>query len=94
MIELDYRQLKGELGLDHYEGRSYLGDRRARVPDPGAAEPSASDCLPSTTNPSLHPGSSCREDHFRPPVAARRHARGDDLEVQADARSTYQSTIS
>lgn len=22
-IELDYRQLKGELGLDHYEGRSY-----------------------------------------------------------------------
>jgi SRSO17 transposase len=25
MIELDYRQLKGELGLDHYEGRSHLG---------------------------------------------------------------------
>jgi len=25
MIELDYRQLKSELGLDHYEGRSYLG---------------------------------------------------------------------
>ena len=24
-IELDYRQLKGDLGLDHYEGRSYLG---------------------------------------------------------------------
>jgi SRSO17 transposase len=24
-IELDYRQLKGQLGLDHYEGRSYLG---------------------------------------------------------------------
>ncbi|MCA1699030.1 MAG: IS701 family transposase [Actinobacteria bacterium] len=24
-IELDYRQLKGELGLDHYEGRSHLG---------------------------------------------------------------------
>jgi len=24
-IELDYRQLKGELGLDHYEGRSYHG---------------------------------------------------------------------
>lgn len=24
-IELDYRELKGELGLDHYEGRSYLG---------------------------------------------------------------------
>ena len=24
-IELDYRQLKGELGLDHYEGRSYMG---------------------------------------------------------------------
>jgi SRSO17 transposase len=24
-IELDYRQLKGELGLDHYEGRSYIG---------------------------------------------------------------------
>ena len=24
-IEVDYRQLKGELGLDHYEGRSYLG---------------------------------------------------------------------
>ena len=26
-IELDYKQLKGELGLDHYEGRSYLGWR-------------------------------------------------------------------
>jgi SRSO17 transposase len=25
MIELDYRQLKGELGLDHYEGRAYPG---------------------------------------------------------------------
>ncbi len=25
MIELDYNQLKGELGLDHYEGRSYRG---------------------------------------------------------------------
>lgn len=24
-IELDYRQLKGELGLDHYEGRSWQG---------------------------------------------------------------------
>ena len=24
-IELDYRHLKGELGLDHYEGRSWLG---------------------------------------------------------------------
>jgi SRSO17 transposase len=24
-IELDYRQLKGQLGLDHYEGRSYRG---------------------------------------------------------------------
>jgi SRSO17 transposase len=24
-IELNYRQLKGELGLDHYEGRSWLG---------------------------------------------------------------------
>ncbi len=24
-IELDYKQLKGELGLDHYEGRSRLG---------------------------------------------------------------------
>jgi SRSO17 transposase len=24
-IELDYRQLKGDLGLDHYEGRSWLG---------------------------------------------------------------------
>jgi SRSO17 transposase len=22
---LDYKQLKGELGLDHYEGRSWLG---------------------------------------------------------------------
>jgi SRSO17 transposase len=22
---IDYKQLKGELGLDHYEGRSYLG---------------------------------------------------------------------
>jgi SRSO17 transposase len=25
MIELDYKQLKGQLGLDHYEGRSWLG---------------------------------------------------------------------
>jgi SRSO17 transposase len=25
MIELGYRQLKGELGLDHYEGHSYPG---------------------------------------------------------------------
>src|SRR5438445_727994 len=25
VAELDYRQLKGELGLDHYEGRSYAG---------------------------------------------------------------------
>jgi SRSO17 transposase len=25
VVELDYRQLKGELGLDHYEGRSYAG---------------------------------------------------------------------
>jgi SRSO17 transposase len=25
LVELDYRQLKGELGLDHYEGRSYRG---------------------------------------------------------------------
>ncbi len=24
-IELDYRQLEGELGLDHYEGRSWAG---------------------------------------------------------------------
>jgi SRSO17 transposase len=24
-IELDYRQLKGELGLDHHEGRSWIG---------------------------------------------------------------------
>ncbi len=24
-IQLDYRQLKGQLGLDHYEGRSYQG---------------------------------------------------------------------
>jgi SRSO17 transposase len=24
-IELDYRELKDELGLDHYEGRSYTG---------------------------------------------------------------------
>ena len=24
-VELDYRELKDELGLDHYEGRSYLG---------------------------------------------------------------------
>ena len=24
-IELDYKQLKGELGLDHYEGRSWIG---------------------------------------------------------------------
>ena len=47
MIELDYKQLKGELGLDHYEGRSYArlsppllaGDGRPRLPDVGAAEP-------------------------------------------------------
>jgi len=49
MIELDYRQLKGQLGLDHYEGRSYLlsrlasphraGHRRPRLPDPGAPRP-------------------------------------------------------
>jgi SRSO17 transposase len=26
-IELDYKQLKGELGLDHYEGRSWIGWR-------------------------------------------------------------------
>ena len=24
-MELHYKQLKGELGLDHYEGRSWLG---------------------------------------------------------------------
>jgi SRSO17 transposase len=24
-VELDYKQLKGELGLDHYEGRSWIG---------------------------------------------------------------------
>ena len=24
-IEVDYKQVKGELGLDHYEGRSWLG---------------------------------------------------------------------
>jgi SRSO17 transposase len=24
-VELDYRELKGQLGLDHYEGRSWLG---------------------------------------------------------------------
>ena len=28
MIELDYEQLKGELGLDHCEGRSYLGSHQ------------------------------------------------------------------
>lgn len=28
MTELDYRQFKGEVGLDHYEGRSHLGFRR------------------------------------------------------------------
>ena len=46
-IELDYKQLKGELGLDHYEGRSWLGlvsphragHRRPRVPHTRAAEP-------------------------------------------------------
>jgi len=46
-IELDYRELKGELGLDHYEGRSWLGwhHHTALVtaahgfPHPGAAEP-------------------------------------------------------
>ena len=38
-IELDYRQLKGELGLDHYEGRSYPGftGRRASQADSFAA---------------------------------------------------------
>ena len=43
-IELDYKQLKGELGLDHYEGRKLdrlapphrPGHRRPRVPHPGA----------------------------------------------------------
>ncbi len=30
-IELDYRQLKGELGLDHYEGRSYAGFHHHRA---------------------------------------------------------------
>ena len=43
MIELDYKQLKGELGLDHYEGRSYLGfharHRRPRLPHTGAIRP-------------------------------------------------------
>ena len=24
-MELDYKRLKGELGLDHYEGRSWVG---------------------------------------------------------------------
>ena len=24
-VEMDYRELKGELGLDHYEGRHWLG---------------------------------------------------------------------
>src|SRR5262249_36350655 len=31
-IELDYRQLKGELGLDHYDGRSYLGFHHHAAP--------------------------------------------------------------
>ena len=46
MIELDYRELKGELGLDHYEGRSTglppphrPGHLRSRVPHPGAPRP-------------------------------------------------------
>ena len=30
-IELDYRQLKGELGLDHYKGRSYAGFHHHRA---------------------------------------------------------------
>jgi hypothetical protein len=46
-MELDYKQLKGELGLDHYEGRSLARlapphsprDRRPRVSHPRAAEP-------------------------------------------------------
>ncbi len=36
LIELDYKQLKGELGLDHYEGRSYLGWHHHTAP-PSAA---------------------------------------------------------
>ncbi len=46
MIELDYRQLKRELGLDHYEGRSCIGwQHHALVttahasPDVGANRP-------------------------------------------------------
>jgi hypothetical protein len=46
-MELDYEQLKGELGLDHYEGRSWLwvapshraAERRPRLPHPGTPTP-------------------------------------------------------
>ena len=46
-IEQDYRELKGALGLDHFEGRSFGGLApprhpglgRPRLPHPGAAAP-------------------------------------------------------
>jgi len=31
-VELDYRKLKGELGLDHHEGRNYSGFRHHTAP--------------------------------------------------------------
>src|SRR4030081_2727969 len=40
-IELDYKQLKGELGLDHYEGRSYLGWDHHPPPDSPPPPPPA-----------------------------------------------------
>lgn len=34
-IEQDYQQLKDELGLDHFEGRSWIGWQSSRNDDPG-----------------------------------------------------------
>jgi SRSO17 transposase len=45
-VEQDYRELKGALGLDHFEGRGWVGWHhhvtlvgRARLSDPGTAAP-------------------------------------------------------
>jgi hypothetical protein len=42
LVELDYRQLKGELGLDHYEGRQFWSEiiaKRGYEPDAQPAHP-------------------------------------------------------